>query len=490
MNLKFILPSILTLYIGLCLNYQMSQTLYDFAPCSLTLSFEYYVGITVKDCILNCRRRKICAAINYNRYNKFCALRNSTDIELLGSEPEWCYDIVINNSTAVLDVPCKDNQCNETSICLDSARFPFFTCRLGYCRPESKVANASFRIKVLTHVGGRNELICDKGFTPSGKQSLTCLQDGNWSITDLECLKNCPSIPLKSTATVASWSTYRFVVNTTATYTCNEGFYNITDRIIVCNKFGVWSEFDCLPYCRQADIVSIRNGSPKQGVNYTIHLHAEYVCHTGHYMSPGSRFVSCNNRGTWSEPEVSCLPFCKQINIPPVTNGHPLYGTLYNYTMTARYECEPGFYLSDGSPEVTCSTDGTWSTPEVECYPYCQQPAIAHGSPQDLAPEPIKKDVTVVYSCDSGYYTYPSVTEPTAVCQHTGLWTYSAACYKYCGNAPDYTWEKVKSYSSTPPFTVGTVAFYKCVIPLVSVFTGGSTKTCEWYGGWSGKVHC
>ncbi|XP_053372870.1 sushi, von Willebrand factor type A, EGF and pentraxin domain-containing protein 1-like [Mercenaria mercenaria] len=285
----------------------------------------------------------------------------------------------MNNETIVLDGPCKDSPCGEVSVCSSSTEFPFFKCVRAYCRPETDVANASFRNKVLSHVGGRNELVCDEGYSPLGKQSLTCLQDGNWSIKNLECLKNCPSVPLKSTATVASWSTYRFVVNTTATYTCNEGFYNITDRVIVCDELGTWSEFECVPHCRQADLVPISNGSPKPGDNYTIYTQAEYVCNTGYYLSPGSRFVNCDVKGTWSEPEVKCFPFCKQINIPPLSNGNPLPGTLYNYSMTAEYVCDSGFYLSDGSPEVICDTSGIWSTPEVQCYPYCQQPVVANG---------------------------------------------------------------------------------------------------------------
>ncbi|XP_045208874.2 sushi, von Willebrand factor type A, EGF and pentraxin domain-containing protein 1-like [Mercenaria mercenaria] len=460
--------------------------MYDLSPCSLTHSFDHYVGITVEDCILACRRRKICAAVNYNRYNKLCALRKSSEIELLGSEPEWCYDIVISNETAVLDGPCKDNPCNETSICLNSTKFPFFKCRLEYCLPEQEVANAAFRNKVLSLVGDRNELVCDKGFTPFGKQSLTCLKGGNWSTTDLQCLKTCTSIPLKSTAVVSSWSTYRFVVNTTASFTCKEGFYNLTDTVIVCDKFGTWSEFECVPFCRQADIVPIKNGSPKPGDNYTIYTQGEYVCNVDFYLSSGSKFVSCDVKGTWSEPEVTCFQFCKQINIPTVSNGHPLHGTLYNHTTTARYECDPGFYLSDGSPEVACNTDGTWSTPKIECYPFCQQPVIANGFLQNPASEPIKKDVSVVYSCNYGYNAYPHVTNPTAVCQKTGSWTYSAACNKNCGDAPNYTWEKIIGYSSGPPYTTGTLVYYKCVeVGLHFSAGGGDKKTCNSNGEWS-----
>lgn len=349
------------------------------SPCSMAHSFEYFNGIPVLDCIKECAKRNICAAINYNRHIAFCALRDNISVELTGLEPAWCYDIVIDNETDVHIGPCKDRPCNDTSVCTNSTSSPFYTCTQAYCIPETNISNASFRNKILTPVGKKNEILCDIGYEAVGKLSTTCLPDGSWSSLDLQCFKTCPPIPVKPSATASSWSTYRFVLNTTVNYVCKKGFYNITEATIVCDERGQWSAFDCLPYCRQADLTKISNGYPKQGEYFTIFMEAEYECNQGYYLSSESRFVTCDNNGQWSNPQVSCFPYCKQVDIPSVTNGSPLFGELYNFTMTAEYSCNTGYYLSEGSPEIACDTKGSWSTPEVECYPYCSQPAITNG---------------------------------------------------------------------------------------------------------------
>ncbi|XP_060566654.1 E-selectin-like [Ruditapes philippinarum] len=476
-------------FLNIDLSAHAVQTLYTLSPCTTLHSFHHFVGITVEECILECRRRTICAAVNYNNYVKHCALRNSSGLALSGLEPEWCFDVVINNETIELDGPCNENPCNETSMCIDSSKPPFFRCIIVYCKSETEIVNASFRIKPLSSVGDKNELVCDKGFTPIGLPSVTCLSDGNWSSTDFECLKNCPSIPIKSSALVSSWSTYRFVDSTIATFNCKNGYYNITDRTIVCNKTGTWSEFECLPYCHQTDIVPIPNGGPTPGNIYTIFEQAKYMCNSGYYLSPGSRFVNCNDQGTWSQPEVACYAFCHQNEIPTVENGTPLPGTLYNYTMTATYECNQGFYLSDGIPEITCGNDGKWSAPQVECYPFCQLPAVTNGIFHNLPAQPIKKDVSVTYTCNSGYYTHPDVSQPTAVCLLTGEWQYTAACYKYCSDAPNDQWENVEGYSTGAPYKIGTFVQYRCA-SIGMHFTGSNVRNCKSDGSWDGEVHC
>ncbi|XP_060566646.1 sushi, von Willebrand factor type A, EGF and pentraxin domain-containing protein 1-like [Ruditapes philippinarum] len=415
-------------FLNIDLSAHAVQTLYTLSPCTTLHSFHHFVGITVEDCILECRRRTLCAAVNYNNYVKHCALRNSSGLALSGLEPKWCFDVVVNNETIELDGPCNENPCNETSMCIDSSKPPFFRCIIVYCKSETDIVNASFRIKPLSSVGDKNELVCDKGFTPIGPSSVTCLSDGNWSSTDFECLKNCPSIPIKSSALVSSWSTYRFVDNTIATFNCKNGYYNITDRTIVCNKTGTWSEFECLPYCHQTDIVPIPNGGPTPGNIYTIFEQAKYMCNSG-------------------------------------------------------------YYLSDGIPEITCGNDGKWSAPQVECYPFCQLPAVANGIFQNLPAQPIKKDVSVTYTCNSGYYTHPDVSQPTAVCLLTGEWQYAAACYKYCSDAPNYRWEKVEGYSTGAPYKIGTSVQYRCDT-IAMHFTGSNVRNCKSDGSWDGEVHC
>lgn len=353
--------------------------MYDLAPCYIDDSFHVFVGLTVPACLEACRRRTFCTVINYNRYNKVCALRHSSDMDLVGLKTRWCYSLVVNNETIELQGPCQDTPCDEMSVCENTAEMPFYTCTLGYCRSETEAIHASYRITVPVNVGRRNELTCDEGYAPLGSGSVTCLPDGNFSSTDLQCLKTCPSIPLTPTAHISSWSTYRFVVNTTASYTCNERFYNITGRVVSCDSSGEWSTFKCLPFCRHDDIPTLEDGHPIPGDTYTIYTTAEYVCDTGYYLSPGSTLVSCDANGAWSKPQVQCFQFCKQEDIPPVDNGAPLHGLLYNYTMMAQYTCNTGYYLSENSPNIECDISGDWSTPQLHCYPYCQLPAPQHG---------------------------------------------------------------------------------------------------------------
>ncbi|KAH3750329.1 hypothetical protein DPMN_184849 [Dreissena polymorpha] len=243
-----------------------------------------------------------------------------------------------------------------------------------FCFAETNISNAKFYSALPASVGHKNSLCCDEGFTGYGQSSLTCQPNGSFTPTDFRCLKNCPYPPKETKTTkLLSWSPYRFVENTTALYQCNEGFYNLTLPQIVCDTNGKWSEYECLPACDYNKAPQIAGGYivQKKSQWYTVNDTTQYTCNDGYYLSPGSPNITCDLQGHWVVPNISCYRYCTQETVPHVVNSDVKPGGNYTYTMTAEYQCRAGYYFGNTHQDVECKTDGDWRETKALCYQHC-----------------------------------------------------------------------------------------------------------------------
>ncbi|KGL85668.1 Complement receptor type 2, partial [Tinamus guttatus] len=145
-----------------------------------------------------------------------------------------------------------------------------------------------------------------------------------------------------------------------------------------------------------------------------------YSCREG-YAMVGNSSINCTDTGRWSRP----LPRCEAIGCesPTVQNG-AVHGwqTTYKAGETLHFVCEDGFAPED-TYEARCQVGGAWDPPVLSCTrirPCPMPPRIANGHHDGLDMAFFTMGMSVVYTCDPGYYL---VGNAVARCRASGNWS-------------------------------------------------------------------
>ncbi|XP_028273419.1 beta-2-glycoprotein 1-like [Parambassis ranga] len=220
--------------------------------------------------------------------------------------------------------------------------------------------------------GAELRLSCEEGYTPVfGPHTIVCGASGAWTATKLICtLKRCPyPNQLLNGEMLYDDTTYRSVIN----YTCHEGYILTGSSSAVCQANATWSSDkpECRPVtCGLAPIPEfggiiydriVRGNTTEYGTTVT------YKC-LPPYASFGNAEAKCTASGTWTK-----TPTCQVVTCPPPKNIERGYMSNndqrnYDYMETIKYGCT-GDYELEGSQEVFCQKDGTWSA-----RPSCMAP--------------------------------------------------------------------------------------------------------------------
>ncbi|XP_019643186.1 PREDICTED: CUB and sushi domain-containing protein 1-like [Branchiostoma belcheri] len=127
---------------------------------------------------------------------------------------------------------------------------------------------------------------------------------------------------------------------------------------------------------------------------------------------------------------VICDPYIRPCaDLPDPANGHVTYDQAY-----ALYRCDHGYEIS-GTPNRTCTENGTWVGPEPSCK------RVSCPLPDDLPNgyytyTGLLYMDTMTYSCDPGFtYGHPD-NKVTFVCGPDRKWDYTTlpTCTALCGN--------------------------------------------------------
>ncbi|KGL83813.1 Complement receptor type 2, partial [Tinamus guttatus] len=145
-----------------------------------------------------------------------------------------------------------------------------------------------------------------------------------------------------------------------------------------------------------------------------------YSCREG-YAMVGNSSINCTDTGRWSRP----LPRCEAIGCesPTVQNG-AVHGwqTTYKAGETLHFVCEDG-YAPEDTYEARCQVGGAWDPPVLSCTrirPCPMPPRIANGHHDGLDMAFFTMGMSVVYTCDPGYYL---VGNAVARCRASGNWS-------------------------------------------------------------------
>ena len=354
------------------------------------------------------------------------------------------------------------------------------TCEKKTCPAPPTLANGFYAGNSLFYQD-TVEYGCDPGYHIVGQNTITCLAVGQWSRTDVACVKvSCgpPPIPAHSEYSLPS-NEDDGKFNDTATLSCLEGYLARGVSYRRCQASGGWtqSNFTCeVVLC--PSFKSIQNANIKSaGLAYGGIVEIE--CDQGYYLV-GKASRKCGSDGNW---EDEYEPYCEQIQcdeLLDISNGKTLFTNRFVGSVVT-FQCDEG-YRRHGSDRRECQSDGQWSGSD----PYCRlitcpvPPPVEHANQFDSLAEYLYKS-EARYHCDKGYTI--SSGDTTLVCSANAQWegTVPTCSVITCGE-PDVLANGrffIASYVYLSEIQYICLQGYR--------LKGSATVTCDETGNWAGE---
>ena len=373
---------------------------------------------------------------------------------------------------------------------------PLPRCVLLACGPPIPVQNAFIEGDSFNQ-GESINYRCKPGFELRGNSALTCGTQNMWTGSLPVCvLLTCSALPQFPDAIVAlDAGTMTF--GSTATITCDMGFYHEVDPSMKCGVNGTW-EHDAAFQCKPVDC-----GQPPSIVHGTVDVDdttldgtALYTCFMGYYMASGSSMY-CEEDGQW----VHETPVCRAVDCsspPTMAHAHADVSQGTEYRAVVTYNCDTGYMLMNSdSNNLTCGADGLW---KASVTPSCK--AVDCGIPPSSPNSWFLLDNNqtnylsyAFYQCDSGYTIRPNLNTQDSpdnsstnvlTCSESGDWTGNAiSCDPVdCGAYPV---SPHMVYHSDNGTKFGASVFFSCDSGYYK--TGPAFISCGPTGRWSSYTH-
>ncbi|CAI8036485.1 CUB and sushi domain-containing protein 3, partial [Geodia barretti] len=388
--------------------------------------------------------------------------------------------------------PGASDCCNfyNNSVCVEQCPSPFLSNSDSICVcPEGKtghncedvvdcgglLAPASGLVNVSTTVFNSTATYsCNDGYSLEGDSTRTCLASGLWSGRSPQCTVVDCGVLVDPTSGAVTLSNTTFT--SSATYSCNDGYSLVGDSTRTCLASGLWSGI--APNCTVVDCGGLPD--PENGaatVTDTIfNSTATFSCNDG-YNLVGEETRRCLASGSWSGSAPNCTEIdCGDLFDP--TNGG-VSVTSKRFNSTATYTCDSGYNLV-GDTARTCLATASWSSFEPSCI------VVSCGGladPENGAVEVFDTTFTstATYSCNDGYSL---VGDTTRTCEASGLWSGTAPLCTVvdCGALEDPANGSV-AVSDT---TFNSTSSYSCSVGYR--LDGESPRTCLATGLWSGST--
>lgn len=253
---------------------------------------------------------------------------------------------------------------------------------------------------------------CEPGYELLGIPVLVCQEDGTWNGTAPSCISIECDLP------VAPENGFLHFTQTTmgsaAQYSCKPGHVLEGSHLRLCLQNKQWS--GTVPRC---EVIScskpnpLGNGSIK-GNDYSYLGVLHYECDSG-YVLNGTEKRACQENKQWDGHEPVCLPV--DCGSPPVPTNGQVTGEEYTFQKEIAYSCGEGFIL-EGARSRVCLTNGSWSGTTPSCVPVrCPAPPQVTNGVTDGLDYGFKKEVT--FHCLEGYVLQGT---PKLTCQSNGTW--------------------------------------------------------------------
>ncbi|MCA9532348.1 MAG: hypothetical protein KC593_01670 [Myxococcales bacterium] len=438
-----------------------------------------------------------------------------------GSEPAGCVA-----STNV----CDPNPCLNGGTCADvGGAAECSNCNAGYSGARCDVpvdcgslsASAPLAVSLTsTTLGSTATYSCTGGDLLVGSSMRLCQADGSWSGAEPTCEApptTCASMPCQnggscnevagvfdSCECTPGWEGATCATRVTcpaltpssplvidsltdatnydsmATYRCNPGFQLQGLATRTCGGMGTWS--GVAPTCVAITCPNLGVAAPLQASTSSTAWGAmvTFTCDNGYTLSGSPTATTCGDNG-WAP---AGLPSCDIVACPALTNptnGNVDDGTA-TFGATANYICDGGYTLT-GSATRQCQASGAWTGSAPTCDPVMCPNVTAPANGAVTAMTGSFGDA-ITYSCSVGYTLTGGDADQT--CLATGSWSSTApTCQAVL--CPDLTAPANGSVDDGDN-SVGTVAAYSCNSAGGYAPVGGTPRTCQANGSWTGTA--
>ena len=246
-----------------------------------------------------------------------------------------------------------------------------------FCAPPPSIRNGIVTTNGDTK-GAVTKYACDSGYSLVGSIKRSCLGNSTWSGTEPECSRDAVVI-CKKPFSVENGRIYfdDLLTGSSLVYSCNKGFHLVGKETRTCLDNGEWSYSapECAKLAECEELLPIQNGK----VHMNDHLAgstAYYTCGTGYYLDQDPSFLRlCMADGYWAGVQPSCnIIHCKKLLQP-----NRLISIYYSTDSlvpgtVAQYICPYNFNIN-GSNIRECVKGGKWNGTEPSCI------KIPDGSP-------------------------------------------------------------------------------------------------------------
>ncbi|ETE67092.1 Sushi, von Willebrand factor type A, EGF and pentraxin domain-containing protein 1, partial [Ophiophagus hannah] len=323
---------------------------------------------------------------------------------------------------------------------------------------------------------------CKEGYTLLGPDTVSCLADGKWNLSQQQCVAvSCDEPPPVEHASPESGHR---LFGDIAIYYCSDGYSLAGNSQLLCNAQGKWippSDQDipkCIAdFCERPESVSYSILESSNKARFSAGSVVSFKCTEGFVLNTSAK-IECVRGGQWnpSPLAIQCIPVrCGEP--ASIANGYSI-GTNYSFGAIVAYSCIRGYYIK-GEKKRTCEATGTWSGTMPTCHPVsCGEPLkLANGMIKNMTGRSFGSEVT--YQCNEGYQLIGS---SRLFCQSNRQW-YSEAqpscVILNCGEPPTFQ----HGFSKGKKFEVGATVSFFCVEGYELI--GDVSWTCQKSGMWN-----
>ncbi|XP_065899286.1 tyrosine-protein kinase receptor TYRO3-like isoform X3 [Dysidea avara] len=265
------------------------------------------------------------------------------------------------------------------------------------------------------------DFTCDNGFELTGSDTRTCQSDGNWSGSNVTCIRVRCLAPINGALNCVPGTTG--LIGDTCAFQCNAGYVRQGSVIGVCLADGNWSMGN--PICV---VLNCSTSPPVDNSQLQLPCDTQYLstctvsCNEGF---TGNNITSVNylcnvsfvsNMVDWVALDGLS---CQRVKCPTPVNGRlecECPGTNGFYQDNCTFFCNPGYELQ-GPSNGTCLADQSWSGGLPFCVPLNCSTSPPVDNSQLQLPCDTQYQSTCTATCNEGYTR--DVTNITYLCNVT-----------------------------------------------------------------------
>ena len=373
------------------------------------------------------------------------------------------------------------------------------TCKPVKC-PKLDIDNSVAVDDEDSMVYGKNFTVqCVKGYRMTGRDVVTCTENGTWYPDKPMCILVTCAQPVFSRSTgniIIIKSPNKGVgypYGITLKFDCNRGFEMRGNDIITCLDNGQWSNENptCIPIqCPMPDISPIRNLKAVNNKDwYDIGDKLTLDCDYG-YELDGISEMECEEEAKWSS---GLNVICKQIlcDAPQMqeslsSNNPGLFRRKYTVGNTINYKCNRGWII-EGSSRSECLANRSWTSPPPTCKMItCPTLNVSNADviKRDTSTMKMAVDTDIHISCHEGYLI---VGKTNLHCLENGTWDFEAPyCQKVQCEIPSIQHARIKATSREFKFYFGDPLYVDCLSGYE--LHGAAELFCRSDGTWSATL--